>query len=165
MSETKIACIVEGHGDVKAVHVVIRRIVQELDPTLRLTIPHPPIRVPRRSIVKAGELERAVELAANKTTSPGAVLVVLDADEDCPATLGPALLERARVARGDMQIAVVLANPEFETWFLASAESLRGRQGLSPGLTAPADPEKVRGAKEWLRSHMTPNRRYAETID
>lgn len=89
MSEISIACIVEGYGDVKAIPILIRRIVREIDPMLTLLIPEPAIRVPCSSIVKPGEFERAVELARLKMKSPGGILIVVDADEDCPAELGP----------------------------------------------------------------------------
>ena len=164
MSEISIACIVEGHGDVKAIPILIRRIVREIDPTLTLLIPEPAIRVPRSSIVKPGELERAVELARLKMKSPGGILIVVDADEDCPAKLGPQLLARTAAWR-DIPIAAVIAKHEYEAWFLAAAGSLRGRQGLSSTLEAPLNPEETRGAKEWLRQRMASDRKYSETID
>jgi hypothetical protein len=165
MNDISIACIVEGHGDVQAVPILVRRIVRAIAPDARLIIPHPPIRVPRTTLIKPGELERAVELAANKINLPGAILILIDADADCPAQLGTDLLLRANQARPDVPSSVVLANQEFEAWFLAAADSLRGRQGLSQTLAPPPDPEAISGAKEWLRGYMVSNRRYSETID
>ena len=72
----------------------------------------------------------------------GGVLVLLDADDDCPAALGPALLERARAARSDVPISVVLANREFEAWFIAAAESLAGTHGFPADLTPPLTPRR-----------------------
>jgi hypothetical protein len=66
---------------------------------------------------------------------------------------------------GDVPSAVVLAHREYEAWFLAAAESLRGQRGLPADLAPPADPEAVRDAKGWLRSHMPRNRKYSETAD
>lgn len=100
---TSVGCIVEGHGEVEAVPVLIRRIAAAVDPTLVLRIPHP-IRIPRSRLVKPGELERAVELAARQVGARGAVLVVLDADDDCPAQRAPELLGRAVQARPDLPI-------------------------------------------------------------
>ena len=54
---------------------------------------------------------------------------------------------------------------EFEAWFLAAAESLRGLRSLAPDLACPPDPEGVRGAKEWLTDHMTGPHAYSETLD
>lgn len=159
-----LACIVEGDGEVEAVPIAIRRIAQEIDPSLSLKIHHP-LRVPRTKLVKPGELERSVELAARRTGVGGAILVLLDSDDDCPATLGVELLGRAKRVRPDLPISVVLAKREFEAWFLAAAESLQGRRGLAETLESPSDPESIRGAKEWLTAHMVEGRKYVETLD
>jgi len=53
---------------------------------------------------------------------------------------------------------------EFESWFLASARSLRGRRGLPQDLEPPDQPEEIRGAKEWLSNHI-PGGAYAPTVD
>lgn len=159
-----LACVVEGHGEIEAVPIIIRRIVLLVAPDLSLKI-HQPFRVPRNKLVKPGELERSVELAARRAGRNGALLIMLDGDDECPAALGPELLARAQKARPDIPIRVVLAKREFEAWFLAAAESLRGRRGLAEDLEAPSDPEAIRGAKEWLTSRMVAGRRYGETLD
>jgi hypothetical protein len=161
---TQIACIVEGHGDIDAVPVVVRRIAQEFNPSLAIYLNHV-FRVPRSRLIKESELERAVEFAARRVGLTGGILIVLDADDECPATLGPELLRRARQVRPGLPIRVVLAKREFEAWFLAAAESLQGRRGLSQTLQGPSDPESVRGAKEWLTARMAGERHYVETLD
>ncbi len=160
----RLGCIVEGHGEVEAVPVVVRRIAERESPLSDVRILGP-IRISKDRLVKAGELERAVELAARLTGLPGGVLVVLDSDDDCPAEQGPALLARAVEARSDRPIAVVLAKREFEGWLLAAAESLRGQRGLPDNLQPPADPEAIRGAKEWLTGRMMASRVYSPTLD
>lgn len=159
----QIGCIVEGFGEVEAVPILIRRIAASLYPELRISIPNP-IRVPRNKVVKEDELERVVEITARKIRGTGAIFVLLDSDDDCPARLGPELRHRALQTRGDMPIAVVLAKHEFESWFLASAKSLRGQRGLKDNIQPPGNPETVRGAKGWLSRQMT-NRSYRETLD
>jgi len=64
-----------------------------------------------------------------------------------------------------MEISVVLAMKEYEAWFIAAAESLRGQCGLAQDLVGDPNPEDIRGAKEWLSKRMPRNRRYAETTD
>lgn len=160
----RIAPIVEGFGDVEAVPILIRRIATEFDPSMSVVVLRP-FRVPRSKLVKVGEIERAVEFAARATGSQGAIVVLVDSDDDCPATLGPALLGRAKITRSDRPIGVVLAKYEFEAWFLAAAESLRGRRRLRNDITAPPDPEGVRDAKGWLSDRMPPNSRYREVLD
>jgi hypothetical protein len=159
-----IAAIVEGHGEQQAVPVLIRRIAGEVQPSIWPTA-LPPIRVARSKLLKAGELERVVELAARNLGGWGGILILLDSDENCPAELGPQLLARARKARSDLPISVVLAKREYEAWFLAAAESLRGLRGLREDLSAPSEPEELRGAKEWLTHRMTTGHPYTETRD
>ena len=160
----QISCIVEGHGEVAAAPTLIHRIAKNLYPELEIRMP-PPIRVSRDKVVKAGELERRVELASRKIGGQGAILILLDSDDDCPAQLGPKLLFRALEVRKDLPIAVVLAKYEFEAWFLAAAESLRGQNGLSKNLQVPNNPGAIRGAKEWLSQQMEGAGTYSPTVD
>jgi hypothetical protein len=44
------------------------------------------------------------------------VLILLDADEDLPCQVGPKLLKIARAVDTRVDVACVLANPEYETW-------------------------------------------------
>jgi hypothetical protein len=118
-----------------------------------VVVPHP-IRTPRHRIVKPSELERAIELAGRKAD---AALVLLDADDDCPAELGPELAGRARAARPDLPVSVVLAKMEYEAWFLAAGLSLSST-GIVTAEQLPDDPEAVRDAKGQLN-------RYSETLD
>lgn len=166
MTEVRIAAIVEGHGECEAVPILIRRIAQTIDPGF---VPKvlPPLRVPAARLLKEGEAERSVELAARKLEGRGGILIIVDCDWEncCPAEQGPVLLKRAVVTRGDLSIAVILAKREFEAWFLAAAESLRGQCGLPDNLEPPPNPEAIRGTKEWLSNRMPPGRSYAETTD
>jgi hypothetical protein len=158
-----IASIVEGHGEVDALPVLVRRIAFELDPAIDLEFPSP-IRISRSKILRPGELERAVSLAALNAGRDGGIFVLLDSDDACPASLGPELLQRVRATRPDIPSSVVLAKAEYEAWFLAAAASLRGLRGFPHDLESPPGPESIRGAKEWLSKRML-NRNYAETID
>ncbi len=159
-----IASIVEGDGEVEAVPVLLRRLAALLVPQIFIQVPRP-VRVKRDKVVKPGELERAIELAARQAGRGGAIFILLDADDDCPAELAPNLLARARQARSDFPVGLALAKCEYEAWFLTAAESLRGQRNPAADLTSPPDPENVRGAKEWLSRHMTGTHAYAETLD
>jgi hypothetical protein len=157
-----IAPIVEGHGEVEAVPKLIRRIAAHLAPEVVVDVGRPH-RVKRQLLVKEGELERVVSFAADRVGAGGAILVLLDADDDCPADVGPALLARARGARPDREVSVVLANRMFEAWFVAGIESLRGRRTIDPGAHRPPDPEAVANPKHWLDDRMI--HRYSPTVD
>jgi hypothetical protein len=148
-----IVPIVEGHGEVMAVPTLIRRTAAAVSPGTNVNVP-PPIRARRGSVVKPGELEKCVRLAAGKGGRDGRILVLLDADRDCPAELGPELLARAQKEHADRRIAVVLANTEYEAWFVAAAPSLAGPRGLSTDVTEPANPESLRGPKGWISKQM-----------
>ena len=160
----KIGCIVEGHGDVEAVPILIRRIAESLYPELAVVIPRP-TRIHRNKVVKEDRLEREVQLVARRIGGQGAIFIILDSDSDCPAELGPELLDRALQVQGNLPIAVVFAKHEFEAWFLAAAESLREQRGLRNNIHPPNDPETIRGAKEWLSVQMEGTRRYSERFD
>ena len=156
-----LACIVEGHGDEQAIPVLLRRLAPS---DLNLHIPRP-IRTGRYKLIKPRELARVIELAARQVQTPRAILVLVDAEDDCPARLGPDLLSQARTVRPDIALGVVLAKREFEAWFLAAFESLKSRRGLRDSLIAPADPESVRDAKGMLTDNMAGSRAYSETVD
>lgn len=159
----RIATIVEGYGEVEAVPVLLRRMAERVSPGAVLELPRP-IRMPRNRIVRTGELERAIGLAAAVAGANGCILLLLDADDDCPAHLAPQLLERAVEARPDRDIRVVLAKTEYEAWFLAAAASLAGRNGIVEAVERPDDPEAIRDAKGWLSDRMSRGQSYRETI-
>ena len=163
MTANRIATIVEGHGEVEAVPVLLRRIAERVAPGIALEVPRP-IRVKRHQILKAEEMERAVALAAGRAGPNGGILVLLDADDDCPADLASGLLHRARQSRSDRPIRVVLAKAEYESWFLAAAASLAGQRGIDEAASPPVDSEAIRDAKGWLSACMPPGRRYRETL-
>ena len=162
-SPVTIASVVEGHGEVRAVPKLLYRIAAELG--VHLLTPKPPLRIPRSKLIAPQGIEDAVNAKASEVARAGGILVLTDADDDCPADLGPQLLQRARAARPDKRVAVVLANREFEAWFLAAAPSLAGQHGFTDPFPTPADPEARRGCKEALtkaRAHGFP---YKETVD
>ena len=160
----RIASIVTGHGEVTAAPLLLRRIAQDLDPGLILDLPSP-LRLSEGKLHKQDELARTVELAARRAGPHGGVFLLTDCDDGCPAQDGPALLARVRAVRSDRPLAVALAHREFESWFLAAAESLRGRVGLDAQLSPPDQPEALRDAKGWLKRHMQGARGYNEVLD
>ena len=145
---TTIASIVEGDGEVAALPKLLHRIAADLDVPNLLT--PTPMRIPRGKITIAGGIERAVAAEALRVPGKGGVLVVLDADDDCPAEYGPLLLARAKAARPDKQVSVVLANREFEAWFLAAAPSLAGQFGFPDKFPRPQNSEAPRDCKGLL---------------
>jgi hypothetical protein len=125
----------------------------------------PPHRVPRDQLTQEHTLRRPLDLMASKGGHGAPILILMDADDDGPAELGPRIATIARKLRPDRRIGVVLAHREFECWFLAGVSSLRGVRGLPPDIVGPPEPEGVRDAKGWLNAHMPPQRRYAPRVD
>jgi hypothetical protein len=123
------------------------------------------MRIPRGKITIAGGIERAVAAEALRVSGTGGVLVLLDADDDCPAEYGPLLLARAMAARPDKQVSVVLANREFEAWFLAAAPSLAGQFGFPGEFPRPHNPETPRDCKGLLTKARPRGQPYKETVD
>ncbi len=159
-----VIAIVEGDGEVLALPILLRRLSGWLSPELMMTVPTP-IRVRRdRFLNREGEFRRMLMLAGSKCGNDGWILVLLDADDDCPAELGAEILERARAIVPHRSVSVVLANREFEAWFLAAAGSLNGRRGFIYNDTQHWEPESIRNAKGWLSQRMEGGS-YRETTD
>jgi hypothetical protein len=158
-----IASIVEGEGEVSALPKVLHRIAAELG-VVGLQTPKPAL-IPRGKITSEGGVERAVLGEAKRVQGVGGLLVLLDADDDCPAQVGPRLLTRARACRPDKRISVVLANREFEAWFLAAAPSLAGKHDLAPAFPMPLNPERPRDCKGLLSKARPKGKPYKPNID
>ena len=159
-----VSCIVEGHGEVSALPVLLRRMCGWRTPHAYAEIAAP-IRVHRdRFLNREDQFRRHLLLAGNKCGDDGWVLILLDADDNCPALLGPEVLARARVVLPHRSVSVVVANREYEAWFIGAAESLHNQRTLEIDATALlVDPEAPRDAKGWLGRRMANG--YGETTD
>ena len=125
MSDFFVAPIVEGHGEVQAVPILLQRMLFEIRDDAFLRV-NPALRVKAGSFLNDHDyFAKYLELAARKAKphARGSVLILLDCDDDCPAKVGPELAARAAAVRGDVPIIVALAYREYETWFLAAANS------------------------------------------
>jgi hypothetical protein len=154
--------IVEGQGDEAAVPLLLRRLRDEAQAwALEVGRPH---RKRRTQLVKKDSLQTAVRVAALREDCVG-ILVIFDADDDCPKDLAPKLEEWAREAAGARACAVVMANREYEAWFLASIEALRGKAAILPDAISHPNPEVPRDAKGQLESRMMGSASYSPTVD
>ena len=133
----------------------------------------PAVRAPKGQLMRSQEdantegLDRALQHAANRLASfrSGAILILLDADDFCPAIAGASLLAAARDLRADIPISVILAKREYEAWFLAALSSLRGKRGIRLDARPPESPEDIPNAKGYLGAQMASGRKYSETAD
>jgi hypothetical protein len=154
-----LALIVEGHGEVHALPVLLRRLI----PHMPINLVGPPYRMKRSQMRDERSLTAAVEFAVGRTSDDDGVLIVLDADDDCAVTLGNEVLRHARAAGRRRRVGVVVANREYEAWLVAGAPGLAGKRGLPPSLAAPDDADALRNPKAWLAQRMPHG--YRETLD
>lgn len=151
-----LAPIVEGQGEVEAVPALIHRVAKVAAcEDVRV---NPPIRVRAGTFLNnEAYFRKYYQMAAIKAAyAGGCVLILLDCDMkgECPATIGPKLLARARATRDDVGVIVCLAFQEFESWFVAAVDSLVGWFGIPEGVVVPGEPESIRDAKGWLEERM-----------
>ncbi len=156
-----IVPIVEGHGEVVAAPLLIRRIASAMN--VFDVVVKKPIRVPKHKLQKTGELERTLDLAIQKAEGACGILILLDADDDCPGETAPALLTRAREAWPNVPIQIVLAKMEYEAWFLGAIDSLIDEKQPELKPVRDYNPEGIRGAKEKLEEILDSH--YSETVD
>ncbi len=167
-----LASVVEGHGEMTAVPELLRRLVYARAAFSVNVLP--PIRCLKNKIVRcrrgaeeidSSELERAIRLAARRLPSPdrGAILILIDADTSCPASVGSAIRELAMAVCPTVPIGVVLPKHEYEAWLLAAVDSLGNY--LSPSAVPVRDPEAVQDPKRRLSELMPHGRSYRETVD
>ena len=148
----KVVCVVEGDGEVEALPVLLRRIAADTGINLEVARP---LRTRRdRFLRRHDEMARMLGYAALAVREGGFILVLLDADDDCIAQLVAQYADKISEMAGGALCVFVLANREFESWFVAAAESLRGYRRMRADITAPIDPESIRDAKGWMREHM-----------
>lgn len=158
----KIQPIVEGHGEVAAVPVLLRRL-RDVFGDYSVDV-NSPIRRKRGEIVQESALRKSIQLARIQPDC-GAILVLFDSDDDCPKELGPTLQSWASDEASPIPCAVVMAHREYEAWFLAAIESLRGIRGVRPDAESHANPEQPRGAKGQFEVRLEEGMSYSETAD
>lgn len=158
-----ISCIVEGDSEVAGLPILLRRLTEHFDVSKWIEVPRP-LRVKRdRFINRDEEFTRFVQMANAKAQDSGRVLIILDADDDCPVTFAESIRNRANAIVGGGRVAVVICNREFESWFVAVADYLDGQRRMSLRGPLPPNPESIRGAKEWLSERMSG--KYHEVTD
>ena len=92
------------------------------------------------------------------------VLVLVDAEDDLACALGPDLLKRARICRPDADVACIIANRCYETWFVAAASSLSKYLDLTNDAVLPESPELTGQRKGWIAQRIR-GTKYSETAD
>jgi len=164
-----IVPIVEGPGDVQATPVLLRKILFDRFDCYDIGIATPKNARGRSSLDRPGGIEKFVEYAA-LTPNCGAIIVLVDADNDCAAELAEQICSRCKTVGVSVPIAVVCAVREYEAWFLASLHSIRGHSirgglALDKDVVYEGNLEALSGVKEWITQQMPSGRAYRETSD
>ncbi len=155
--------IVEGHGEIPAVPILIRKILAAQE--IHDVQPLPAWRHGEYpSVTKKFD---NIFLAAIKENSP--ILWVMDFDSKefaCPVEEAQRLLARAEELRPGWPIKIAFLVKEYETLFLIDETATRK---VFPDIPAkksfPEHPENIRGAKEWLSiARPSPGSAYKETV-
>lgn len=158
----KVYPIVEGHGEVEAAPVLLRRLLAEAA-CQHVGVGRPIKRTQSQLRSKEG-VQTSVRLALLQPQC-AAVVIQFDGEDDCPKELAAEVRAWAREVAAGKPCEVVVAYREYETWFLAALESLRGQSGIRQDATAPVNPESRRNAKGVLEAFMPADRAYSETGD
>jgi hypothetical protein len=155
--------IVEGHGEIEAVPVLLRRL-RDLAQAYPLEV-NAPIRRHYSDFFDETELRKIVRLALKQPCNAVLLVVDGDGDHDCPKNQAPQILAWAKAEAAGKPCAVVMAYSEYEAWFLGSIESLRGKRGIREDAMSHPEPEVPTGAKGQLEARMEEGRSYHETAD
>jgi Domain of unknown function (DUF4276) len=160
--------IVEGHGEVHAVPILLRRLATEQLglPGLRCL---PPFRLARGKFMKENELSRAIALGRLKMRdheAPYLILVIMDADDECPVNILQLLRTQHEALFTTVRTSIVLAVREYEAWFLAANMNEANHRNLRPVTPVHPNPEGVANPKAvFEREFLKPEHTYSETVD
>jgi hypothetical protein len=146
MRRKRLVCVVEGKGEVEAIPNLCSRILAFLAAHEWL-VDQDPIRQPRGNLVdarlpgpgrpcRAEGMNKALAIASAR--KPDAVLVLCDADDECPGTWARSVPERTVLGQ---PVAGVMAVREFEGWLLWACGDKELAQARA------SDPERIRNAK------------------
>lgn len=164
--------IVEGQGDERATPVLIRNLFHNRFHYFEIEVLHP-YRLPKGKMKIANEwppvLSLAVERLNDRASAAGdkaLLLVMCDADDDCPVELKSTIEEYLVGGAGNITVEFVAPSPEYETWFLSAAQSYINHADCVDEILVIPNFNEIRGAKEYFeRNILRPNRYYSETVD
>ena len=159
----KIIPIVEGDGEVTAVPALLRKILVQAT-RYDIQIARPKNANGRGNLLKEGGLEKFIRYAW-KERDCGAILVLVDAENDCAKFVARDFARRIEAIGVLFPVVIVVAKRMYEAWILSSIASIAGHLDLPVGLITPPDAEEIPNPKVWLDRHFPRGRAYKETQD
>ncbi|MGH9763608.1 MAG: DUF4276 family protein, partial [Blastocatellia bacterium] len=159
--------IVEGPGDASAVPALLRKLLAEMR-KYEIQVARAKNANGRGNLDKPGGLERFIKYAW-KEPDCGAIILLVDADADCPIALARSYSDR--IANLGILLPVVIVCPKrtYEAWLVASFETISdqtidGRPGPR-SCPLPADVESIPNPTTWITKRMPRGRSYKKTTD
>ena len=156
--------MVEGDGDANALPGLLNRILLQRFKRYDIVVPEG-----KGKVVEANgrpklinKLERFLRHAQNKPNC-GAILVLVDADIDCPVTLAEQLSQKCEQIGTRCPVQVVCAHRSYESWFLASLDTIRGHHSIANTAFLNCKVEDISRPKQWLTDQMPSGQAYKET--
>ena len=169
-----IVPIVEGDGEVEALPLLLRRLLAEVYQEYTVRIAKPKNAHGCGNLTAPEQIERFVEYALLEPDCD-AVLVLVDNDavegvmdevgDDCAPAFAQYLSARIQARQPPKSVAVVVVRWEYESWFLASVETVGPAVGLAEGVVYDGDVEAVHSAKGWIEQRMPSDQKCSETRD
>lgn len=164
MSGLLVAPIVEGDGEAACIEILLKRIGKELLGGISIKIVDRPLLLARDKFLNPSDLRAKLKIAAGNLKDRrvqwlrdqgwrSLVLVLRDTDGEPPCLLGPEILKLARNVSLSVEVACTVAHYEYETWFVAAADSLGQFLDLE-GEPAPTDPETRKLKKKWIEDRF-----------
>lgn len=157
-----IQAVVEGDGEIAALPVLLRRMIPELG--CYVEVGSAPVKRHRTDLRDEQRFRTGLRLALTRD-NVSALLVLFDLDDDCARDLMPNLRRWAGEEVAHLPHTIVLARHEYEAWFVAALESLRGVRQIAADAAYADDPEIKRDAKGVISSFMPKNTSYSPTAD
>ncbi len=165
MTNKTISLVVEGYGEESAFPNLMNRLLHNHFQRYDIFTNVPKNAKGRYQLTQVGGFEKYIHHCIRIDKAHG-ILILLDADGDCPINLAQDFHKRVQQMNIHIPIAFVCAKCEYEAWFLANIDILVQKGYLREGASYPLDKiEEKRGVKEWLSANMPEGRRYRETID
>lgn len=159
----KLVPIIEGDGEVTAVPILLRKILYRIQ-RFDIQVSRPKNANGRGNLTKEGGLERFITYAW-KERDCGAIIVLMDAENECTVDIAKDFSKRINALGVLFPVVIVIAKRMYETWLLASIETIAGHLDLQPNIEPPPHPEEIPNPKRWLEDHFPPGRAYKETQD
>lgn len=146
-----IGLIVEGPGDFGATPRLLRGYLHSIG-MYQDMLGEPLAANGLGNLTVAGGIEKFVNIAQYRPGCAG-ILVIVDADRECPVSVGQGLL--ARVSDSRVPVVICVADRNFEDWLYASLESF----------DLPGSPVFVAGEHGGAALHQLLPSGYRKTVD